>query len=84
MTDSLGPQFLPGIDWNPYYPDSINRSNWAENITRTAPPKDTTENANVPLPGMEKVSQFYGDEQKNQQADVLDKLQKNVARHPLP
>lgn len=83
MTESLGPQFLPGIDWHPYREDTTTPR--TTQILDASPNRKPTEaTARVPLPGMEKVSQFYGDEQRSQQSAELEKLKKNTVRYPLP
>lgn len=83
-TENLGQQFdgmLPGIDWGQYREYVATRSALADPPT---PRKTTRETARVALPGLEKVNQFYGEEQNNQLASQLDVFRKNAARHPLP
>jgi hypothetical protein len=83
MTESLSNQFLPGIDWR-HYDES---SGWVDPDPMPKPVNrvpDSSETAKVPLAGLSKVSDFYGDAQKNQQAEVLGKMQHVVDRRPLP
>lgn len=84
MTDSLGPQFLTGVEWNRY---GLGQKTDSDQYVDPGSPnerrKDTEETARVPLPGMENVSQFYGDKQKTQLSSALGKMQKNAENRPM-
>jgi len=93
MTESLSNQFLPGIDWSHYghdgsdplgFKDSSSVVASIREVDDSVRRKESKEIANVPLSGLEKVSQFYGDKQLNQQTDVLEKMKNNIVKRPLP